>query len=268
MKISGKILLLAVTTLSLAACKGNKDKEHLHEVEDLPAQNPVTVNGMKQDTVMFPSGDGLMMSAVEYTIDSTSPVIVLCHQARFSNYEYAEIAPRLNSMGYNCIAIDQRCGGTMDGHENMTYKNAVDAKKGVEYLDAEQDIVAGVDYAYNKWHKPIILWGSSYSGGLVLKTAANSDKVQYALAFSPGEYYEGKLSVKESIKGLNKPTFITSTEKEAGAIEKMIADVQPGVITQYFPETKGTHGSKCLWSADPSHEYYWKAVTDWLRERK
>lgn len=249
-------------------CKGKKDKKHLNEVEDIPEQKPMVVSGMKQDSVVFPSLDAIPIRAVVYSIDSTSPIIVLCHQARMNNYEYAEIAPKLNSMGFNCIAIDQRCGGSMDDHENLTYKYAVSKNLPVEYLDAEQDIVAAVNYAHNRWQQPVILWGSSYSAGLCLKIAAENDKVKAALAFSPGEYYEGKMSLKSAIQNLNKPTFITSTEKEAGQIEKMIAEVKPGVITQFFPDTKGTHGSKALWSADPSHEYYWAAVTDWLNKNK
>ncbi len=251
-------------SLVLFSCKGKSDKAHLHAVEDLPEQNPIAVEGMVQDTIEFTSGDGLLMRAVIYKIDTKSPVIVLCHQARFNNYEYAEIAPKLNAMGYNCVAIDQRCGGSMDDHENVTYNNAVAKKLPVEYLDAEQDIVAAVNFTYDIFRQKVILWGSSYSGGLVLKTAAASDKVKAAIAFSPGEYYEGKLSIKESIKNLSKPAFITSTEKEAAGVEKMTTDVSEGVITQYFPETKGTHGSKCLWNADPSHEYYWKALSEWL----
>ncbi len=268
-KISISFLFVLSASMMLVACKGGKkDKDDLR---NLPEQKPVTVSGMKQDTVEFPSGDGLMMRAVIYEIDSASPVIVMCHQARMSNYEYAEIAPKLNQMGYNCIALDQRAGGSMDAHENLTYNHAKEKNLPTEYLDAEQDIVAGVNYAYDKWHRPVILWGSSYSAGLCMKLGNTSDKVRALIAFSPGEYYEGKLSVKESVKGLNKPTFVTSTEKEAASIEKMLADVPEGVVTQFFPSMKGTHGSKALWSSDPSSEDYWIAVNEWLvidRERK
>ncbi len=265
MKRSIVLFSIAFSLIGMNSCK-NGDKGS--KMKDVPEQQPIVVAGMQQDTVEFESGDGLMMCAIVYEIDTTSPVIVLCHQADMSNYEYAEVAPKLNQIGFNCIALDQRAGGTMDKHENLTYNRAKEKNLPTNYLDAEQDIIAGINYAYNKWNKPVILWGSSYSAGLCLKIGNTNDQVRAIIGFSPGEYYEGKLSVKESVKGLSKPTFVTSTEKEAAPIEKMLADVPEGVVTQYFPDMKGTHGSKALWSADPANTYYWEAVSGWLVEHK
>ncbi len=266
MKKAFSILSITILALAFTSCKGGKKDKN--ELKDIPELKPVTVAGMQQDTVEFPSGDGLMMTAVVYEIDSTSPVVVMCHQARMSNYEYAEIAPKLNQMGFNCIALDLRTGGTMDTHENITFNHAKEKNLPTEYLDAEQDILAGINYAYDKWHQPVILWGSSYSAGLCLKIGTTNDKVREIIAYSPGEYYEGKMSLKESIKGLNKPTYITSTEKEAASIEKIISDVPEGVVTQYFPDMKGTHGSKALWSTDQSSAAYWESITEWLGMHK
>lgn len=257
---------VAVCAFLFVSCNGGKKDKN--ELKTVPELNPVAVAGMQQDTVEFPSGDGLMMTAVIYEIDSISPVVVMCHQARMSNYEYAEIAPKLNQMGYNCLALDLRSGGTMDNHQNITFNHAKEKNLPTEYLDAEQDILAGLNYAYDRWHQPVILWGSSFSAGLCLKIGTTNDKVREIIAYSPGEYYEGKMSLKESIKGLNKPTYITSTEKEAASIEKIVADIPEGVITQYFPDMKGTHGSKALWSTDPSSGAYWESITEWLSENK
>src|SRR5262245_40220575 len=120
MKRTALSLSILISSLfMIAACKGGKKDKN--ELKDIPGQQPVSVTGMQQDTVEFPSGDGLMITAIVYEIDSTSPVIVLCHQARMSNYEYAEIAPKLNQMGFNCLAADLRSGGSMDAHENETF---------------------------------------------------------------------------------------------------------------------------------------------------
>ncbi|MFI5171717.1 MAG: alpha/beta hydrolase [Chitinophagales bacterium] len=266
MKRFATLLMIPLICISVISCKGKKGKGPSESIEDIPEQKPITVSGMMQDSVMFPSLDAIPVRAVIYSIDSTSPVIVLCHQARMNNYEYAEIAPKLNKMGFNCMAVDLRSGGAMDNHQNVTYEYAVSKNLPVEFLNAEPDMIAAVNYASTRWHQPVILWGSSFSAGLALKTTAKNENVRAAVAFSPFEY-EG-LNLKSSIKELNKPTFITSTEKEAGAIEKLIADVTPGIITQYFPDTKGTHGSKALWSSDPSNEYYWTAITEWLNTQK
>ena len=266
MKKAFYVLSLALLALVFTSCKGGKKEKN--DLKEIPELKPVAVSGMHQDTVEFPSGDGLMMAAVIYEIDSTSPVVVMCHQARMSNYEYAEIAPKLNQMGYNCIALDLRSGGTMETHENITFNHAKEKNLPTGYLDSEQDILAGLNYAYERWHQPVILWGSSFSAGLCLKIGTTNDKVREIIAYSPGEYYEGKMSLKESIQGLNKPTYITSTEKEAAAIEKIISDIPAGVITQYFPDMKGTHGSKALWSTDQSSGDYWESITEWIGKNK
>ena len=90
------LLLLSVMliTLAISGCKGGKKDKEQTELTDLPEMQTVAVSGMRVDTLEMPSADGLAMRAVVYTIDSTKPVIVLCHQARMNNYEYAEIAPK------------------------------------------------------------------------------------------------------------------------------------------------------------------------------
>lgn len=67
-------------------------------------------------TITFPSKDGLTLTADLYIMhDKSAPFIVLFHQARWSRGEYEEIAPRLNMMGFNCMAVDLRSGGQVNG---------------------------------------------------------------------------------------------------------------------------------------------------------
>ena len=66
------------------------------------------------ETVTFPSEDGLLITADIHAPygNGEAPIIVLFHQAGWSRGEYAEIAPWLNTLGYNCMAVDQRSGET------------------------------------------------------------------------------------------------------------------------------------------------------------
>ena len=261
------LLVLILTGSLLMACKGKKDKSEQDTITDIPEQQPITVSGMRQDTIEFPSADGLTMRAVMYSIDSTSPVIVLCHQAKMNNYEYAEIAPKLNAMGYNCLALDQRSGGAIDAHDNKTNANALAANKATSYPSSLPDIEAGVNLAYETWGQPVILWGSSYSASLCLKVAMDNEHVKAVIGFSPIAKFDDGTSAADYFKNYNtKPIFITSTEKEAGALEKAFKHLPENVLTQFYPDTKGTHGSKALWSSDPANEYYWEAVTAWLQK--
>src|SRR6185295_20180637 len=77
-----------------------------------------------QQTITFPSPDGITITADLYEVDSSSPVILLCHQARYSRGEYIETAKRLNKFGFNCLAIDQRSGKECNAVNNATAEAA------------------------------------------------------------------------------------------------------------------------------------------------
>jgi len=68
-------------------------------------------------TITFPSHEGVTITADLYITneDKNIPFIVLFHQAGFSRGEYREIAPKLNKLGFNCMAIDQRSGDGVIG---------------------------------------------------------------------------------------------------------------------------------------------------------
>lgn len=142
--------------------------------------------------ITFPSIEGLPISANLYHNNDTFPVILLCHQAQYNKAEYDEIAITLYNKGFNLIAIDQRSGGTLFEKENETFERAKKLGKPTDYLDAEQDIQAAIEYAYKKYNKEIILWGSSYSSTLALFLANSNNKVKAVIAFSPGDYFADK----------------------------------------------------------------------------
>lgn len=259
--MSGSFVLMLVLAMS---CKGKKE-----ENVDVPSFETANVDGLRQDSVTFTAADGLEVSGVLYQRDSAAPVIVLCHQARFNNYEYAEIAPKLVTMGFTCLAIDQRSGGNMESHTNKTAAAAL--AKGLEtgYQNSLPDIRAAVDYGAALTGKPVILWGSSYSATLVMQVAMESDNVRAVVGFSPILKFDSGDSAKDIFtKYAGKPMFITSTEKEGAPIAKALEHLGDDVLMQYYPETKGTHGSKALWSSDPASADYWSAISTWLQNHK
>src|SRR4030095_9224090 len=160
-----------------------------------------------QLTLTFPSRDSVQVTADWYPVEIDMPVILLCHQNRFSRGEYKETAVKLNTFGFNCLAIDQRVGDTVNGVPNETAARAKAKKLQPVYADTEKDILAALDFLYVKYNKKIILMGSSYSASLVLKIAATDNRVLAVIAFSPGEYFPDKKFVAKSISGLRKPVF-------------------------------------------------------------
>ncbi len=227
--------------------------------------------GETKESVQFKAEDGLEINADLYMVhDKDAPFIILFHQAGWSRGEYLEIAPKLNDMGYNCMAVDQRSGSAVNGIENETSKRALSKGLPTDYPDALPDLYAAINFVKTTY-KPskLIIWGSSYSSALVLKiTGDNPDLVNAAMAFAPGEYFSrfGKSEdwISQSAKNINVPIFITSAKKEH-ANWKGIYDVIPSEQKQSFlPSTEGKHGSRALWEKFDDNEAYWKAVIRFL----
>ncbi|RXQ95005.1 hypothetical protein EO244_08110 [Ancylomarina salipaludis] len=222
------------------------------------------------ELVEFYAPDSLKISAQLYQIDDSSPFILLCHQARFNKFEYAGIAERLNNMGFNCMAIDQRSGGPIGNQQNLTCLRALKLGKSIDYLDAEQDIKAAIRYANTKLNTRVILWGSSYSSTLALYLAAEMDEISAVLAFSPGNYFaDTKGSLIDILSDFNKPMFLTSSKQEAEAVSQLIGKHKlVENQTQFIPKGNGHHGSKAMWINQIDSEEYWLAVALFLKQVK
>lgn len=222
------------------------------------------------EKITFPSLDSLPITANLYNHDSSAPIILLCHQARYNKFEYTRIAETLLEKGFNCIAIDQRSGGPLVEENNETMLKAKALGKPIDYLDAEKDIVAAIDYASNKYNKKIILWGSSYSSTLALWIALDNKNVAAVISFSPGDYFiDEKGSLTEKLKNLSVPMFVTSSLEEAHETTKMLVNVKlDDTKIQYIPKSVGTHGSRALWQTDENNKEYWEAISPFLESLK
>lgn len=216
--------------------------------------------------ITFPSKDGLTITADVYESGNESnPWILMLHQAGFSRGEYTEAASVLKARGFNCMAVDLRSGKQVNGVLNETARRAREKNLPVEYADAEQDILASIDYLYNKYKKPVILFGSSYSASLALKIANRNKKISKVIAFSPGEYIQGT-SFAEAVKGIKKPVFVTSSRAEADMVEELVKGIRPKKLTRFVPHLEGDHGSKVLWEKSHSHKEYWEALLKFLEK--
>ena len=225
------------------------------------------------ETVTFLSKDGLLITADIHAPhqNSKAPMIVLFHQAGSSRGEYAEIAPWLNGLGYNCMAVDQRSGEVMRGVDNETARRAGKENRPTAYIDALPDMEAALTYARSHYgNNGVIAWGSSYSAALVLKIAGDSPGlVDGVLAFSPGEYFKraGKSAswIQTSAEHIKTPVFIASSRKEAAAWAAIFAAIESADKVSFIPETAGRHGSRALWGKYPDSESYRQAVQGFLQ---
>ena len=227
-------------------------------------------------TVKFASEDGLEITGELYqaNADKQTPFIVLCHQAGWSRGEYREIAPKLNKMGFNCLAIDQRSGGGVNNVTNETVARAKSAKKGTAFLDAEQDMIAAVKWAKANYASGnVILWGSSYSSALALRIAGeHNELVNGVMSFAPGEYFvrfgKPKNWIQTSAAKIKSPAFITSAKNEFKNWKNIFEAIPGDSKVKFVPQTKGNHGSRALWEKFADHGDYWKSVEGFLTQFK
>ena len=227
-------------------------------------------------TLTFPSKDGLQITVDTYiTRVDKRPLIVLFHQAGWSRGEYKEIAPKLNDLGFNAIAVDLRSGEKINGVENETAKRATKAGRKTRYVDALQDVIATLEYARNLVgdKTKVVAWGSSYSAALVLKAAGDRpDLVNAVLAFSPGEYFKkaGKPEdwIQQSARLFTRAVFITSSKSEKKRWKPIFDVIKSKKKIGFVPETKGQHGSRALWDKYDDSDAYWVAVKRFLRTLK
>ena len=231
----------------------------------IPFQNEVK-------KIEFPSADGIQITTDVYAPhDQSAPCIVLFHQAGWSRGAYLEIAPKLNAMGFNCMAVDLRSGGSINEIDNETHKRAKEAGLPTKYINAYPDIEAAVAYAKGRLAKgELIIWGSSYSSSLVLAYAGEHQDVDGVLSFSPGEYFSGQgksnTYITDAAAKINVPVFITSAKGEKESWSG-IYDAIPAEQKAYFlPETEGSHGSRALWEKMNDSEAYWTAVDAFLKK--
>lgn len=220
-------------------------------------------------TVQFKAQDGVEMTADLYAAGKPGgPMIILYHMADSSRGEYLEIAPELNKLGFDCLAVDQRSGFEENHVHNLTMEDARAKGMGLSYSAAYVDVESALAYAKTAFNpSTIILWGSSYSSDHVLVAAAeHQDEVAAVLSFSPGGYSQyGVSSLDDFVTKVTCPVFMTSGVSEAAGSRHYFERI-PGSDKVFFLPAKGSgaHGSPALWSTCDARTEYWAAVKAFL----
>jgi dienelactone hydrolase len=213
--------------------------------------------------VSYKAADGITVYATHASVAKSRGLIVLFHQAGGSRLEYEKIAPRLNSLGFATLAVDQRSGGSEFGGTNKTATQVTRAG----FLAALPDLEASLKYAKNTLKAPkVIVWGSSYSSALVFLLAAKNP-VAGLLAFSPDEYLGQPSLVRDAAKKVTIPVFITSASSEVSAAKAIYTATASKQKTQFIPKGVGLHGSRVLTNPLTGTEY-WVAVEKFLSQYK
>ncbi|MFC2175855.1 hypothetical protein ACFLR1_02640 [Bacteroidota bacterium] len=223
-------------------------------------------NAQTKRRVKFPSKDGVTITADLYEVNPDYPWIVLFHQANSSRGEFQDIAPRLNMLELNCMAVDLRSGKEDNFIVNETYVLARDTKLNTGYLDAEQDMITAIEKAYvMAGNRPVIILGSSYSASLALKLAKEMRQIKAVLAFSPGEHFGQELNVAKTISGLSKPTFVTCASDEKKWTDGIITGIAKDKLIYFVPRSGGVHGARSLNKDTKGQTEYWIQVLNFTQ---
>jgi len=218
-------------------------------------------------TFTFLGPEEIELTADIYTAEDSSaaPLIILFHQYKSSRGEYREIAESLLYMGFNCLAVDTRCGAKDRWNNINNVTSATSDDLGRDFLSVYPDLIATLNYAVeNQISENIIVWGSSFSASLVFKLASeNPDKVIGLLSFSPGEYIQDNKGIvaewAEQVKDI--PVYISCGSGELESTKPIFNAVNVEDKNFDLP-VKGNHGSSIL--IDDSRN--WKPLKEFLRK--
>lgn len=228
-----------------------------------------------QERVSFKAPDKVPITADLYAPNgATSTFIILFHQAKYSRGEFIEIAPKLNEMGFNCLAVDLRSGDAINGIRNETHRYADSIHLKTRYTDAYGDMRSAVSYVRSKYPSAkVVLLGSSYSSSLSLKLAGDFPTgISGVAAFSPGEYFSvygwSRDIIQVTATRIKCPVFITSSNSEKEQWTKIYAAIPGASKVSFVPSSGGMHGAKALWSNFPQNTEYWAALKKFLMQYK
>lgn len=146
---------------------------------------PLPIERTPSTPIRLETADGVSVVGEIYgDLAAARAILLLFHQGGANGpVEYGRIVGRLVEHGYAAISIDQRSGGTLLGGRNRT---ADALGRDVHYCEAYPDLEAALAAAREAvGDRPVVAWGSSYSGALALRLATEHTELAGVLAFSP-----------------------------------------------------------------------------------
>lgn len=220
----------------------------------------------------FLTSDGIKIYADLYEASGgqSAPLIILFHQAgSCARGEYGTFVNKLLLAGYNVLATDQRSGGSRLGGVNRTVNELKDTQ--YSYCDAMSDLSAAMKFGSTRgFDGKRIIWGSSYSAGLVILYAAtHSDNLDGVLAFSPASGAPmGECNHDDLIDAVKVPTLVLrpANEMQYENLSDQLDNYKDAGFETYVA-ANGVHGSSMMnqhrVKGDISDN--WEVVMDFLK---
>lgn len=191
-------------------------------------------------------------------LDGNAPLVLLFHQGGSNGRgEYGQLAPWLNENGFRAIAWDARAGGGLYGATNRT-RDGLPKGTPDHYCDAYSDLQAALAYVIkNEFAEKVIVWGSSYSGALVFRLAAdNPENIIAVFAFSPAS--GGPMVECRARQWVDQVTVPKIVIKPTSEMERETSIEQKSILTiagaEFLIVEDGIHGSSMLIDERTDHD--------------
>lgn len=235
-----------LTLACLTSCNGGDNADTADGGDDSQSAHSATQSDDAGEPVTLSANDDVQVfGTLRRAQPNNDRVILMFHQARSNRHEYDPTAPRLNQLGFDTLAVDQRSGGTMWDHDNQTVARL---GKSTQYLYALPDLQAAVDWAVENEYQTIITVGSSYSAALnFILAEKNAGKLTAIACFSPGEYLGSPDLVKNAAANVSIPVYVTggASDEEQERVDEVLSKTDSDKIVRDKPQ-HGVHGASTL----------------------
>jgi len=217
----------------------------------------------RREEWIIPVGNAGNVVADWYASDEAGGTIALFHQGGGSaRGEYGFLIPGLLQAGFNVLAADLHGGGDRFGFPNRTMA-ARPEPADFSYCDALPQMEAVIGHLRSRRPDlPLVLWGSSYSGALVLHAQSRDPEgIAAVLAFSPasGEPMRG-CDANEMAGAVSAPLLLVRPDTEIGfeTVQTQL-EVFRSAGRHTYVARPGVHGSSALnpfrVDGDPTRTY-------------
>lgn len=208
------------------------------------------------EDISFVTSDGIKIAATLYKAENPSKTgIILLHMRAKSRADWEDFALKLNSAGFDALAIDFRGHGDSGG-------TRVDQFSNQDYQNLSLDVAAA--YKYLKSKEPstnIALIGASIGANVALNYAVQNTNTVAVVLLSPGLDYKG-LKTDETSKQTSKPVFLATSSDDPQSydgLETWKANIKNLELVTY---TDAGHGTNMF---DPHPELTDKII-NWLKK--
>jgi len=209
------------------------------------------------ENVSFTTSDGIKIAATFYKAQSPNGVVViLLHMRAKSRGDWEDFALKLNSAGFDALAIDFRghgeSGGTkIDNFSDQDYQNLIlDAAAAYEYLTSRDP------------NAKTVAVGASIGANTALNYAVQNPDIKAVVLLSPGLNYMG-VRTDEISKQISVPVFLATSaddQQSYEGLETWKANIKSLETTTF---TDAGHGTNMF----GPHPELAEKIINWLKEK-